>query len=121
MKIVVDMNLTPDWVPYLAQRGIDAVHWSTIGDPRASDDVIMAWAWASQHVVFTHDLDFGTILAKTKAGGPSVFQLRSQDVLPEAIGEVVVDLLTRFKDELEKGAIVVADSRRSRIRFLPIT
>ena len=120
MKTLVNMNLSPDWVPFLTGRGIDTVHWSTIGDPRASDDVIMAWAWSAQHVVFTHDLDFGTILAKTKAGGPSVVQLRSKDVLPAAVGDLVVELLTRFKAELERGAFIVADSRRSRIRFLPI-
>jgi predicted nuclease of predicted toxin-antitoxin system len=120
MKLLIDMNLSPDWVQFLAQHGIDALHWSTIGDPRASDDLIMDWTWASNYIVLTHDLDFGTILAKTKARGPSVVQLRSQDVLPSAIGNVVVGLLTQFDGELERGAIVVADPRRSRVRFLPI-
>ena len=77
MKLLIDMNLTPDWVPFLATHGIDAVHWSTVGNPRAPDDEIMSWAFTSAHIVFTHDLDFGTLLAKTRAGGPSVFQLRA--------------------------------------------
>jgi predicted nuclease of predicted toxin-antitoxin system len=42
MKIVLDMNLSPDWVPVLGNAGYDAVHWSTVGDPGASDRVIMA-------------------------------------------------------------------------------
>jgi predicted nuclease of predicted toxin-antitoxin system len=25
------MNLSPEWVPYLHERGFDAVHWSTFG------------------------------------------------------------------------------------------
>jgi predicted nuclease of predicted toxin-antitoxin system len=72
LPILIDMNLSPEWVAELAWHGWTAVHWSTIGDPRADDSIIMAWALANRHVVFTHDLDFGTILALTHANGPSV-------------------------------------------------
>lgn len=44
MKILLDMNLPPSWVGFLRQEGFDAVHWSGVGDPRAPDAVIMAWA-----------------------------------------------------------------------------
>jgi predicted nuclease of predicted toxin-antitoxin system len=37
MKLVVDMNLPPRWIGFLAANNVDAVHWSTVGDPRASD------------------------------------------------------------------------------------
>jgi hypothetical protein len=30
MKIVVDMNLSPDWIPVLTDIGCEAVHWLTI-------------------------------------------------------------------------------------------
>ena len=36
MKIVLDMNLFPSWVPFLIKAGHEAVHWSTVGDPGAS-------------------------------------------------------------------------------------
>ncbi len=65
VRLVIDMNLSVEWVSELAQNGWSAVHWSTIGDPRADDAVIMAWALAHGCVVFTHDLDFGTMLALT--------------------------------------------------------
>lgn len=29
-RLLVDMNLTPEWVPYLASNGIESVHWSNI-------------------------------------------------------------------------------------------
>lgn len=32
MKLIVDMNLSPRWVEFLAGAGIEAVHWSMIGD-----------------------------------------------------------------------------------------
>jgi predicted nuclease of predicted toxin-antitoxin system len=42
MKILVDMNLSPRWVELLAGAGLDATHWSTIGEPHAPDSEIMA-------------------------------------------------------------------------------
>ncbi len=65
MKVLVDMNLSPQWVPVLERHGWQAVHWSSVGDPRASDSAILGWAKANGYVVFTHDLDFGAILAST--------------------------------------------------------
>ncbi len=79
IRIVIDMNLSPDWVDKLARHGWSAVHWSTIGDPRALDQDIMNWDRSNKHVVFTHDLDFGTMLALTHAAGPSVLQVRGKD------------------------------------------
>ena len=81
LRIVLDMNLSVEWMPLLEQAGWKAVHWSVVGDPRANDATIMAWASAHGHVVFTHDLDFGTALALTHADGPSVIQVRTQRVL----------------------------------------
>jgi predicted nuclease of predicted toxin-antitoxin system len=31
MKFLVDMNLSPLWVPFLADQGFEAIHWSTAG------------------------------------------------------------------------------------------
>ena len=80
------MNLSPEWVPTLLARGWEAVHWSTVGDPRATDRAIMDWAAANQYVVFTHDLDFGTMLAHSHEVGPSVLQVQAQNVLPDHLG-----------------------------------
>ncbi len=119
MKLLVDMNLSPDWVAVLAQAGWETVHWSTVGDPRAEDSAVMTWAREHGSVVFTHDLDFGTLLALTKAEGPSVIQVRTQDVTPQAIGRLVVRTLQQFEKELEQGALVVIDEARARVRILP--
>jgi hypothetical protein len=37
VPIVVDMNLSVEWVAELAQHGWTAVHRSMVGDPRAED------------------------------------------------------------------------------------
>jgi predicted nuclease of predicted toxin-antitoxin system len=63
MKILIDMNLLPEWVVTLERHGHRAVHWSMVGDARATDRTIMGWAAERGYLVFTHDLDFGTLLA----------------------------------------------------------
>jgi predicted nuclease of predicted toxin-antitoxin system len=120
VQLVVDMNLSVEWVAELAQHGWSAVHWSTVGDPRAEDSVIMAWALANGRAVFTHDLDFGTMLALTHATGPSVLQVRAQNVLPEDIGPVVIAVLRQHDAALAAGALVVVDVKKSRVRVLPL-
>ena len=71
-------------------------------------------------VVFTHDLDFGTILAATGAQGPSVIQVRTQDVMPEHLEGLLVVALEQYGDLLESGALVTVDEGTSRARILPI-
>ncbi len=119
MKLLIDMNLTPDWVGVFEQEGWHALHWSTVGDPRAADEVIMDWARAEGYVVLTHDLDFGAILATTQALGPSVVQVRTQDVMPRSFGHRLVQVLEQYKSDIEKGALVILDEAKSRVRILP--
>ena len=100
MKLLVDMNLSPRWVAWLAREGIEATHWSTVGAATATDEEIMAYAGRNGFVVFTHDLDFGAILAATHGNGPSVVQIRASDVNPDIIGARVVQALRQIAAEL---------------------
>jgi predicted nuclease of predicted toxin-antitoxin system len=121
LAIVVDMNLSVEWLPLLAAEGWPAVHWSQVGDPRADDVTVMAWARANRHAVFTHDLDFTTALALTHAHGPSLIQIRGQQVLPEQeVGGAVTAAIRRYEAELEQGALVTVDVARARVRILPL-
>lgn len=85
-RLLVDMNLSCEWIPLLRAAGHEAVHWSEVGDPWAPDVLLMQWASVRGYAVLTHDLDFGTMLALSGADGPSVVQVRSLNVLPETIG-----------------------------------
>lgn len=62
----------------------------------------------------------GTILALTRAMGPSVIQVRAHDVLPTHLGDVVVAAVRDYEKELESGAIVTIDETRGKVRMLPI-
>lgn len=113
------MNLSPAWEEFLKARGFDAVHWSSVGDPRAPDAELMAWAAAHGYVLFTHDLDFGVLLALTHASSPSVIQARVQDPTPDVIGHDVVRVLRLREDVLRSGALVTIDKAKDRVRVLP--
>lgn len=119
-RLLVDMNLSTEWIPLLRAAGHDAVHWSDVGDPRAPDTALMQWALTNRTVVFTHDLDFGTMLALSGAAGPSVLQVRCLNVLPEAIGPLVLSVLCTYAEEIEAGALIVVDEQRKRVRILPL-
>lgn len=120
MKVLIDMNLSPSWVECLSNAGFEAIHWSLIGDADSSDNMIFDHARENGFIIFTHDLDFGTILAHTQALSPSVIQIRAQDILPATASRRLVAILEKYREFLEKGAIVVIDEGRARVRILPL-
>jgi predicted nuclease of predicted toxin-antitoxin system len=119
MKILIDMNLSPDWVELFKQHGLEAVHWSAVGDIKATDKAIMEWAKERGYTVFTHDLDFGALLAATHSDGPSIIQVRTQDVMPQTLGSILVQILQKYKRTLENGAFITVDELRARVKILP--
>ncbi|RPI60064.1 MAG: hypothetical protein EHM48_07870 [Planctomycetaceae bacterium] len=120
MKILIDMNLSPDWVGIFESNGWHSIHWSKVGDGRASDLHIMEWAKANDYVVLMHDLDFGAILAATQLEAPSIVQVRTQDVLPSKLAPLLIATLKEHAATIESGALVVLDEIRTRVRILPL-
>jgi len=120
MKTLIDMNLSPTWVSVLEKAGHTASHWATIGPPNARDREILEWAKTQGHVLFTHDLDIGAILAATSADAPSVIQIRTQDVTPDKAKDLLLNALKRFEKDLLRGALISLDEEKSRVRLLPL-
>ncbi len=56
----------------------------------------------------------------TQEVGPSVIQVRTQDVTPEAIGSLMVTALEKHREALDKGALLSIQGQTSRVRVLPI-
>lgn len=120
MRVLIDMNMSPRWVEALAAEGHEAVHWSTVGSPSAEDEEIMEFARVGGYIVLTHDLDFTTILATSKASKPSVIQFRSSGLRPERLKDSLLRTLRMASKELEEGALITLDERRQRMHILPI-
>ncbi len=120
IRMLIDMNLSPEWVQEFSRHGIVSEHWSVVGNPGASDREIMEWARIRGYVVFTHDLDFGAMLALTQASGPSVIQVRGQNVLPDHMSALILQVLRQHESDLASGALITVDELKSRVRILPI-
>ncbi len=114
------MNLSPQWVEIFRANGWEAVHWTEIGSPHATDRTIMRWAASNGYSVFTHDLDFGALLAATQAAHPSVVQIRVQAPLPETIRDVVLSSIRALEREIDSGALITIEPQRARVRILPL-
>lgn len=120
MRVLLDMNLSPRWVSFLADAGIGAIHWSQVGDVSAPDSLLASYALSNDLIVMTQDLDFGALLAASGNSGPSIVQIRAGDTSPERTGQQVVAALEMLSDELKDGALVTVDIERLRIRTLPL-
>lgn len=119
MKILIDMNLSPRWIKLFYDAGLESAHWSIIGAPNAPDKEIMNYAKDNGYIVLTHDLDFSAILAVTHGEKPSVVQIRAENVSPDVIGLPVITAIRQMTAELEEGALITVDPKRTRLRLLP--
>jgi predicted nuclease of predicted toxin-antitoxin system len=120
MKLLLDMNLTPAWCDSLRLHGHEVIHWSLTGDPRATDREIMEFAASGGYTVITYDLDFGALLAATKAVGPSVVLVRAGDVTAPTVESLILAAIDACAEELQRGAIVTVDEVGHRVRALPL-
>ena len=121
MRVLVDMNLTPRWVQSLGDAGHEALHWSAVGDPTATDAEICAFARREGYVILTNDLDFAQILAHTRESGPSVVLLRGEPLITEVRGVALLEALHDCESDLVQGAVVSLDwSGPPRARILPL-
>jgi predicted nuclease of predicted toxin-antitoxin system len=122
MRLLLDMNISPEWVTVLSQADIKCVHWGSIGSISATDREIFNWAKEQGYTVLTHDLDFGHILSATNAEGPSVIQIRQANWLPnDENSQRIIDFIRKFSDELAEGALIVIDVLKHRVRMLPLS
>ena len=100
MRLLIDMNLSPKWVGFLNDAGFEATHWSALGAANAPDPELMAFAKTHDYVILTNDLDFGAILAASGGSGPSVVQIRADDLNPSVVGEKVITALGQATDAI---------------------
>ena len=91
-----------------------------MGSRDADDSEIFKWAQEHDYAIFTHDLDFGTLLAFAKSAGPSVILTRTQDVTPLHLAGILLPAISTHLESLEQGAILLVDELNMRVRLLPL-
>jgi len=120
MKFLIDIGLSPKTVSFLQNIGYGATRINELGMARAKDKEILEYAAENDMVVITADLDFGDILAHLKYKKPSVIIFRLVNPSPEYINSKLLSSLPSINHLLEKGAIVIIEDYRVRVRELPI-
>lgn len=121
MRFLLDANQSPLLGELLARAGHDVVHVRHLRLERALDTVVLRRADEDGRVVVSGDTDFGELLARSGATGPSVLLLRRQGQRRAVeLAALIVANLDQVAEDLDAGAVVVLEADRIRIRRLPI-
>ena len=114
------MGLAASNAAFLQNQGYNAVHLRDQGLQRLPDLDIITKARAENRVILTHDLDFSRIVALSGSHRPSVITFRLNDMRPGQVNHYLSQVLTRFSNSLEEGALVSVNEQAIRVRLLPI-
>lgn len=120
MRFLLDMGLARSTAAFLRDAGHDAVHLRELGLQRLGDDGIIDKARQENRIVLTHDLDFGRLVALSRAGQPSVITFRLADMRTANVNRYLDDIIERFSEELELGALMSVTEQGIRVRRLPV-
>ena len=120
MKWLLDQGLPRSAATLLTNRGMDTIHAGDIGMAAAPATEILVLGRHDHRIVVTLDADFHALLALSGATSPSVVRIRVEGLKAEGLVRVVEKVLEEWGEELELGAVVTVDERRSRMRRLPL-
>jgi len=120
MRFLADMGVNIRVVEWLPNNGHDAKHLREEGLHRMPNGEIFTKAIHQNRIIITFDLDFGEIVALSKGKKASVVLFRLHNTRTSHVIRRLSITLKDAADALEKGAIVVIEESRHRVRDLPL-
>ena len=121
MRFLIDNNLSPVLAESLKAAGHDSVHVRDLARQAAPDPVVLERAQAEERVLVSADTDFGGLLSRSHASGPSVLLIRRLAGRRAAEqSAIILANLDQVAEDLAAGAVVVIGEDWIRIRRLPM-
>jgi predicted nuclease of predicted toxin-antitoxin system len=119
MRFLADMGVARSIIEWLRKEGHDVIHLREEGLQRLPNGVIFEKACAERRVLLTFDLDFGEIVALSPRHSVSVVLFRLRNTRTSHVLERLEATLRQSSEALDKGAVVVVEESRHRVRRLP--
>jgi len=113
MKFLTDVNASGISAHWLAEQGHDVVRVSE-RDARMDDVEILRWAVDEDRIIVTTDQDFEELIWREGKSHRGILRLENLPRLERKT--LLTDVLAYHAQDLASGAIVIAMSRRIRIR-----
>jgi predicted nuclease of predicted toxin-antitoxin system len=120
MRFLVDACVDVAVNRWLRERGDDSIHLRDEGLQRMPDEEIFDKAYAEERVIVTIDLDFGEILSFSGDKIVSTITFRVRDTRGDFLIRRLDSVLPKVMPHLKRGAIVIIEDARYRVRPLPI-
>ena len=119
MRFVADMCMDVRVASWLNSQGHDATHLRDEGLQRLPNGGVFEKAIAESRVVVTFDLDFGEIIALSKGRKTGVILFRLRNTRTAFVIQRLSDVISACADALTRGAIVIVEDARHRVREFP--
>jgi predicted nuclease of predicted toxin-antitoxin system len=107
------------WASWLNSQGHDATRLRDEGLQRLPNGGVFEKAVAESRVVVTFDLDYGEIVALSKGRKTGVILFRLRNTRTAFVIQRLSELLSECADALSRGAIVIVEEARHRVREFP--
>jgi len=120
MKFPLDMGVDVRVATWLREQGHEPLHLRDQGLQRLPNGKIFTKAISESRTILTFDLDFGEIAALARGRKASVVVFRLHNTRTVHVLGRLAAVLADCSTILEKGAVIVVEETRHRVRVLPV-